>query len=49
MKSISTINPAILENTKCLIVMVHVPVINLEVGVSLDYGISLRLVSLPAL
>ena len=33
-KSISTINATITENMKCLIVKVHVPVIDLKVGVS---------------
>ena len=38
-KKISTINPSISENTKCLIVDARAPVINLKV-VSLDHGVS---------
>ena len=34
MKSISTTNPAIMENTECMIVNVHTPVIDIKVGVS---------------
>ena len=49
MKSISTINQAIMENTKCLIVEVHASFINLKVGVSLDHDVSLRFISLLAL
>ena len=41
MKSISTINAAITENMKCLIVKVHAPVIDLKVGVSPDHSVSL--------
>jgi len=39
MKSISTINLAIMENTECSIVEVHAPVIDLIMGVSLDHGV----------
>ena len=49
MKSISTINPAIMENTECLIVKVHAPFIDLKVGVSLDHGVPLHFVSFLAL
>ena len=49
MKSISTINPAITENTECLIVKVCTSFINLKLGVSLDHGVSLCFVSLLAL
>ena len=38
----STINLAITENTECLIVKVHASFTNLEVGVSLDYGVLLH-------
>ena len=48
-KSISTINPAITENTGCLIVKVHTSFIDLKVGVSLDHGVLVCFVSLPAL
>ena len=41
MKSISTINPAIMENVKRSIVEMCTQYINLKVGVSLDHGISL--------
>ena len=34
MKSISKINPAITENTECMIVKAHAPVIDIKVGVS---------------
>ena len=34
MKSISTIKPAIMENTECTIVKAHAPVIDIKVGVS---------------
>ena len=36
MENISTINPAITENTECLIVEVRTSFIDLKVGVSLD-------------
>jgi len=49
MKSISTINPVITENTECLIVEACILVIDLKVGVSLYHGLQLRFVSLPAL
>ena len=49
MKSISTINPAITENTECLIIEACTLVINLKVGVSLYHGVSLPFVLLPAL
>jgi len=39
MKSISTINPANMENMECLIVNARTLFINLKVGVSLDYYI----------
>ena len=42
MKSISTINAAITENTKCLIVKAHALFIDLKVGVSLTYGALFR-------
>ena len=41
MKSICTINPAIMENTECLIVKAHASFINLKVGVSFDHDVSL--------
>ena len=44
MKIISTINPAITENTECSIVEVQASLINLEVGVSLDLGALLRFI-----
>ena len=47
-KSISTINPAITENTKYSIVKRHASFIDLKVGVSLNHGVSLRFVSLLA-
>ena len=34
MKNISTINPAIKENTECAIVKVRIPVIDIKVGKS---------------
>jgi len=49
MKNISTINPAMTENTECYIVKVCTSFINFKVGVLLDRGVSLRLVSLLAL
>jgi len=49
MKSISTINPTITENTECLIVKASNPEIDLKMGVSLDHGVSLCFVSLLAL
>ena len=48
-KSISTINPAIMENKECLIVKAHTSFINLKVDVSLDHVVSLHFVSLLAL
>ena len=49
MKSISTINPAITENTECSIVNTRVSFINLKVGVLLDYDLLLCFISLLAL
>ena len=49
MKSISTINPAIAGNTECSIVTVRTSFIVLKVGVSFNYGVSLRFISLLAL
>ena len=49
MKSISTINPANMENMECLIIKARASSINLKVGVSLNRGASLRFVSLLAL
>ena len=46
MKSISIINPAITENTECSIVKMHVPVINLEVGVLLKVSVLLGCINL---
>ena len=43
MKSICTINPAITENTECLIINVLASLINLKVGVSLDTMLHLLL------
>ena len=37
MKSVSTIKPAIMENTEYLIGEVHASFINLKVGISLDH------------
>ena len=48
MKSISTINPAITENTECSIIKVCTSFIDLKVGVSFNHGVSLRFVSLLA-
>jgi len=48
MRSISTINPAIKENTKRSIVKVRALFTNLKVGISLDHGILLRFISLLA-
>ena len=48
LKSIFTINPAITENTECLIVKGHTSFIDKKVGVSLNYGVSLRFASLLA-
>ena len=39
-KSISTINPAIVENTECLIVKVRAPVISQKEDVLLNHGVS---------
>ena len=49
MKSISTINPAIMENTDGTIVKAHTPVIDIKVGVSPRHSVSLRFVLLPGL
>jgi len=38
-KSISKINPAIMENTECLIIKAHASFIDFKVGVSLDHGV----------
>ena len=46
MKSVSTINPAIMENTEFLIIKVHT---SLKSGAILNHGVSLRFVLLPAL
>jgi len=48
MKSISTINLAIMENTECSMVKMRTSIINLKVGVSLAHGVSLCFVSLLA-
>ena len=47
MKSTSTINPAIAENTEWSIAKVRL-IYQLKVGVSLNHGVSLRFVSLLA-
>ena len=49
MTSISTINPAIMENTVCSIVNKCASFIYLKVGVSLDHDVSLCFVLLLAL
>jgi len=49
MKSISTINPAITENMDGTIVKVHATVIDIKVGVSPNYGVSLHFIWLPGL
>ena len=49
MKSISTINPAIKENTDGTIVKARAPVIDVKVGVSPWHDVSLRFVSFPGL
>jgi len=49
MKSISTINLAITENTDGTIVKVHAPAFDIKVRVSPKHGVSLRFVSLPGL
>ena len=49
MKSTSTINPAITENTEFLINKACTSFIDLELGVSLDHGVSLQFVSTIAL
>ena len=49
MNSISTINPAITENTECLIIKAHLSLINLKVGVLLDHDALLCFISLLAL
>ena len=48
-KSISTINPAIVENTECSIIKARALFIDLKVGVSLDHAILLCFVSLLVL
>ena len=45
MKSISTINPAIMENTKCLIVKTCIQLSIKIVGVSLDRSVPLHFIS----
>jgi len=46
MKSISTINPAIMENMECLIIKSHSPIINQrKVGVLPGHDVSLHFVS----
>ena len=42
LKSISTINPAIMENTECSIVKVRASFINLKVGVCSVLGLSMH-------
>ena len=49
MKSISTINPAITENTDGTIVKVHAPVIDIKVCVSPQHSVSLHFVLFPGL
>jgi len=49
MKSISTINAAITENTECLIIKTRAPANNLKVCVLLDHGALLCFVSLLTL
>ena len=49
MKSISTIDPTIMENTDCSTVKAFAPAIDVKVGVSLQHGVSLSFVSLPTL
>ena len=49
MKSISTINLAIMENTECSITEACDSSIDLKVGVLLDHGVSLHFVSLLVL
>ena len=49
MKSISSVNSAIMENTECLIVKVCTTFINLKMCVSLGHSASLCFVSLLAL
>jgi len=44
MKSSSTINAAIMENTECLIVKVRTSFIDLKVRVLLNHGVSLRFI-----
>ena len=48
MKSISTINPALMENAECLIVKAHALFIDLKVGVLLDHEVSICFISLLA-
>ena len=47
-KSVSTINPVITENTECSIVKVRTTFMDLKVGVSLDHDESLCFISLLA-
>ena len=49
MKSISTNNPAIMENMECTIIKARAPVIDIKVGALPKHGVSLHFVSLPAL
>jgi len=49
MKSISTINPAITENTERLIIKAHTSIIKLKVGMFLDHEVSLPFILLLAL
>jgi len=49
MKSTSTINPVITENTECLIIKVCALFINLKLGVSPDHGVLLRFILLLAI
>jgi len=44
-KSISTINPVIMENMKYSIIEVRAPFISLKVGMSLDHDVPLSFVS----
>ena len=48
MKSISTINPVIAENTECLIIKMCASFIDLKVGTSLNHEVTLRFNSLLA-
>jgi len=49
MKSISTIKPAITENTEYTIIKVYAPVVDIEVGVSPYHVVSICFISLLAL